>query len=281
MRCASAAVVWLLLLLFFVSAECDRRFGGFTQDLRAFYGSGMCLLGVNNSLIRATCGSRPFWDLAAFPQAAAFEAAYPQIRAEAEAVLRLAHVPEFRDLDGMYERISTSRPGLSWRTFVFRFYGDYVEDNCALCPVTAALVRSCPQMYAAMFSILDPGFYIPPHRGVCCAALRYHLGVVIPEGGDCYIEVLGERHSWRNGESVLFDDTHVHHVVNATEGRRVVLFCDVLRPFETAAMARLQRGIAESAPVRSYFRKYNAAVERAVAMGPSEGRASRCDPRGA
>ena len=40
----------------------------------------------------------------------------------------------------------------------------------------------------------------------------------------------GEQAHWREGESLVFDDTYEHHVWNDTEGTRVVLFLDVMRP---------------------------------------------------
>ena len=52
--------------------------------------------------------------------------------------------------------------------------------------------------------------------------------MIIPEG-ECYILVNGERYDWKEREDVLFDDTYKHEVWNKTDGRRVVLFLDVLR----------------------------------------------------
>ena len=40
----------------------------------------------------------------------------------------------------------------------------------------------------------------------------------------------GEPYSWRDGESVVFDETYVHEAYNKTQQNRIILFCDVERP---------------------------------------------------
>jgi aspartyl/asparaginyl beta-hydroxylase (cupin superfamily) len=37
-------------------------------------------------------------------------------------------------------------------------------------------------------------------------------------------------HTWREGESLLFDDSWNHEVVNESDGIRVILIVDILRP---------------------------------------------------
>jgi beta-hydroxylase len=46
----------------------------------------------------------------------------------------------------------------------------------------------------------------------------------------CRICVNGEVAYWEEGKSLIFDDTFPHEVWNDTNGYRVVLFLDVLRP---------------------------------------------------
>ena len=83
----------------------------------------------------------------------------------------------------------------------------------------------------AWFSILAPGKHIPPHRGLYAGVLRYHLGLVIPEPKQqCRIRVEDQVHHWDEGRGMLFDDTYDHEVWNDTDGVRVILFMDVLRP---------------------------------------------------
>jgi beta-hydroxylase len=85
-------------------------------------------------------------------------------------------------------------------------------------------------MQTAMFSILSPRKHIPPHNGPYKGVLRYHLGLLVPEPEDQLgISVGGQVAQWREGESLVFDDTFEHFVWNNTDGTRVVLFLDVVR----------------------------------------------------
>jgi beta-hydroxylase len=53
---------------------------------------------------------------------------------------------------------------------------------------------------------------------------------VVPGGGRCGIRVGQEFRSWREGGSLVFDDTLEHEAWNDTQGTRVVLFVDFVRP---------------------------------------------------
>lgn len=51
----------------------------------------------------------------------------------------------------------------------------------------------------------------------------------------CRIRVGDEIRHWTAGGSIVFDDTYDHEVWNDTEGQRVVLFLDIVRPLTGAA----------------------------------------------
>ncbi len=86
-------------------------------------------------------------------------------------------------------------------------------------------------MKTAFFSILAPHKHIPDHRGPYKGLLRYHLGVIVPEPKEkCRIRVDDDFAYWEEGKSLIFDDTYRHEVWNDTEGERVILFLDVVRP---------------------------------------------------
>jgi beta-hydroxylase len=93
-----------------------------------------------------------------------------------------------------------------------------------------ALLRGIPSVKAAMFAELPPGAKLNPHRDPYAGSLRYHLGLSTPNDDRCFIEVDGQRHSWRDGESVIFDETYIHWAINDSETNRVILFCDIERP---------------------------------------------------
>ena len=120
-----------------------------------------------------------------------------------------------------------------WRTFVFHAYGHRAARNCELCPLTVALCEAIPGMKTAFFSIISPGKTIPPHRGPYNGLLRCHLGLIVPPdtpSAQCRMRVGEHVFGWTEGRTVVFDDTFEHEVWNPTDGLRVVLFLDVLRP---------------------------------------------------
>lgn len=93
------------------------------------------------------------------------------------------------------------------------------------------ILKKIPQTNTAMFSILSPGKYIPPHRGPYKGVLRYHLGLMVPEPqGICRIRVGNDIRSWKEGKSLIFDDSHEHEVWNDSDSYRVVLFVNFARP---------------------------------------------------
>lgn len=174
---------------------------------------------------------KPFLDPAQFPWISSLEAAYPAMRAELDEVLRFREeLPNFQD-------ISTDQATLSkdddWKTFFFYGYGFRSDANCAQCPSTAAALASIPGMKTGFFSILGPGKKLPRHRGPYKGVLRYHLGLRVPEPADASgIVVGGELAHWREGASLVFDDTYPHEAWNGTESDRVVLFVDFVRPLK-------------------------------------------------
>jgi ornithine lipid ester-linked acyl 2-hydroxylase len=151
---------------------------------------------------------------------------------------------------------------IAWKSFMFKS-GKFIDENCALAPRTAALLRRLPDVYTAFFSVLEPHQHIKPHWGYWKGFVRYHLGVVIPANNQdksCWIRInpqaqdrarreeieQGETYYWKNGVSVLFDDTFLHEAANESDEVRVVLFLDVARkmPWYLSLLNRLFLEIA-------------------------------------
>ena len=82
----------------------------------------------------------------------------------------------------------------------------------------------------AFFSILDGGKSIPAHCGPYRGYIRYHLGLVVPPEDPPAIRVKDQHYTWKEGESVLFDDSWEHEVMNKSASDRVVLIVDIRRP---------------------------------------------------
>ena len=97
-----------------------------------------------------------------------------------------------------------------WNVFMLYCYGAKPEQNRRLCPRTAAVLDQIPNLSQAFFSILDPGKSIPAHSGPTRSYIRYHLGLRVPENNPPRIRVKDTFYTWKEGESILFDDSWNH-----------------------------------------------------------------------
>ncbi|WP_341252856.1 aspartyl/asparaginyl beta-hydroxylase domain-containing protein [Euzebya pacifica] len=174
-------------------------------------------------------GTEPFLDRDQFDWTHLLESHYPAIREEAEQVLRVRDaLPNFQDIAPDDILLSDDD---RWKTYWFVGYDLWDDANCIRSPRTAAVLRAIPGMTTAFFSILAPGKDLPPHVGPYRGVLRHHLALIVPEPAEqAGIEVGGEVRHWEEGRSLTFDDTYVHRAWNDTDGVRVVLFCDIVRP---------------------------------------------------
>ena len=171
----------------------------------------------------------PLLDVVLFDWIPPLETDWRKIRQELETVLeKPEELPNFQDISR--DQVNITRDD-RWKTYFLYGYGYRIDRHCEQCPETTRLVQSIPGMFTAFFSVLAPGKHIPLHRGPYKGLLRCHLGLLVPEPNeDCWIEVGGERTHWQEGRCLVFDDTYKHQVQNNTDGTRVVLFLDVLRP---------------------------------------------------
>jgi beta-hydroxylase len=170
-----------------------------------------------------------FFDSDRFEWAQHLEANWQTIRLELEEVLKHREdLPNFHDISPDQYNITNDD---NWKTFFFYAYGIKIDQNCQRCPETTRIVESIPGMKTAFFSILMPHKKIPPHCGPYKGVVRYHLGLIVPQPEEkCRIRVDNEIRHWSEGKSLIFDDSFEHEVWNDTDGIRVVLFMDVIRP---------------------------------------------------
>jgi aspartyl/asparaginyl beta-hydroxylase (cupin superfamily) len=173
----------------------------------------------------------PVLNTADFPWIRGLEGAWVEIRQELDQVLENPdQIPTFHQISPDQARISK---GNDWKTFGFLLFGHRIEENCRRCPHTAAVLDGLPGLQDAFFSILAPGYRVPPHRGPTRAILRCHLGLRVPrKREDCWIRIDDEICRWTEGECLVFDDTFEHEVHNDTEETRAVLFLDFDRPMD-------------------------------------------------
>ena len=166
------------------------------------------------------------------PALVTFDRHYEEIRRELVAILADREgIPRYHDLDPLQTEISsTVNPDKRWQIFMLNCMGMRIDKNCARCPVTAGLVDALPDLFQAFFSILEGGKSIPPHAGIYRGYLRYHLALVVPKQKPPRMRVKDRFHEWREGSSIVFDDSWEHQVYNEADEIRVVLIVDVLRP---------------------------------------------------
>jgi beta-hydroxylase len=130
--------------------------------------------------------------------------------------------------------ISTDR---DWKTFLICAYGLKSEQAIRACPQTWRILQSIPGLKTAMFSILEPGKHLPPHRGPYNGVLRLHLGLVVPGAapGTVALRVADTICEWVEGRALIFDDAYEHEAWNRSESLRVVLFVDFVKPLRFPA----------------------------------------------
>jgi beta-hydroxylase len=178
-----------------------------------------------NSLI----GNSAFFETEKFDWIPELENNWQLIRQELENVIKHKdELPNFQDIS--QDQYSITKDNL-WKTYLLYAYGLKAAKNCARCPETTKAIEKIPGMKTAFFSILLPHKHIPEHTGPYKGVIRYHLGLIVPEpASKCRIRVGEEIRFWQEGKSLVFDDRYPHEVWNETEGMRVVLFVDIVRP---------------------------------------------------
>jgi aspartate beta-hydroxylase/beta-hydroxylase len=216
---------------------------------------------VNRYLLRyAGWDRRPvFFDIdATCPPLRELERAYPQIRAELDALMeeRVA-MPRYHDVNRPATEISSTTPG-NWNVYMLELLGRRPERNRARCPETCAALHRVPGVLQAFFSVLEAGKSVPLHDGPYIGYLRYHLALRVPKEDPPMIRVAGQPYVWKEGEAVMFDDSWPHEVINHSREPRVVLIVDVPRPLPTVPKlvnSALLWGIAGPAYASKVVRK--------------------------
>ena len=173
------------------------------------------------------------------PWADAIEAAYPDIRAEYEAALAAA--PAFAPyvFEEMHGREWDALRGNPDWAALYLHYNAAPTDNVGAFPKTLAALSAAPLVgrkgvpLETFFSRLKPKTSIPPHFGLTNTRMTVHLPIIVPDGvgdGRPWLGVGDERHFWREGEIVAFDDSFVHQAANPTDQDRTVLIFETHHP---------------------------------------------------
>ena len=135
------------------------------------------------------------------------------------------------------------------------------------CPQTSALLKRLPGAcldYAwgdAIFSAQAPGSHLTAHCSVDNLRVRCHLGLVVSPG--CSIRVGHLMRTWREGQTLFFEDSFEHNIrlnrqVRQVRGQatRIVLIVDFWHPDLTELeIEALNAGFRQS-KIRELFTGY-------------------------
>ncbi|MDN3922926.1 aspartyl/asparaginyl beta-hydroxylase domain-containing protein [Roseateles violae] len=187
--------------------------------------------------------NRPYLPADPFPELKLLDEHWREIRDEA---CRLAAAGEIKASDKFDDAGFNSFFKTGWTRFYLKWYEQVHPSAKALCPLTTGLLQRIPSVKAAMFAALPPGARLVRHRDPFAGSLRYHLGLLTPNSDACYISVDGQDYSWRDGQSVIFDETYLHHAENRSDRMRIILFCDIERPLNNPLARAFNRFISRT-----------------------------------
>jgi aspartyl/asparaginyl beta-hydroxylase (cupin superfamily) len=166
-----------------------------------------------------------------FPELDVIEQNFDIVKAEYENVNTHFDIPAYHQVDQRVSTISNSvEQNLKWKVFLLFYAGETPDLAKELCPRTCDLLKEIPNIYKVFFSVLEPGKSIPSHHGPYRGYLRYHLGLKVPNESPPHIRIMDQVYEWKERDSILFDDTWEHEVINNSKQERAVLIIDILRP---------------------------------------------------
>jgi len=119
----------------------------------------------------------------------------------------------------------------AWKKVPLWSNGHAHRQNLDRCPATAAVLEQLPLCRAlgmSYFSQILPGSVVRPHFGPTNARLRYHLGLVVPQGPR--LEIADGSYQWSEGRTLVFSDAFVHAVRHEGKSARSVLIVDTYHP---------------------------------------------------
>jgi len=261
-------IIILILIIFFMMIDEDRIFNDKSEicacGLYDYYIKKfpMLFLGLYNTIIRIF---HPYhihhFDTKTFKSTQILEDNYKIIQKEALEIYNKNNTLNMKDIGNTFFDRIDDIPN-QWKVYVIKWYGKIHENALINCPETCKIISELGDVHIAMFSILEPGKIIFPHKGPSTGCLRYHLGLKIPQDKEnCYIKVNGENFSWSEGKGLIFDDTYVHSVYNNTNEIRIILFVDIERPL-IFPFNYINKGLISYSPFVNFVNNVNDIVEK-------------------
>jgi len=259
----------LLLVLIGVLFERDRKFGNTAYNSYYYYITlwPFPIIGFYNTIVRSLNPDHTHvFDVNTFPSntPSVLQTGWRDIQMEAiDLYEKKEKLRNMNDIGTMSNFVDIDAEEGQWKVFVLKWYGKTLENAKRQCPKTVEMIEQCTDLHIAMISILEPGKYIPPHKGPFTGCLRYHLGLKIPNDREnCYIEVNNEKFTWGEGEGLIFDDTYTHSVYNNTDEPRIILFVDIERPLKQALLKNVNKFLCSNASLAKFNKGVNDVSEK-------------------
>ena len=135
-----------------------------------------------------------------FPELKIIEDNWETIRDEALALYTGGQITAKEDLPA-----SSFYKDNRWTSFYLKLYDNRIPSAWELAPKTMAILDQVPSLNLALFAVLMPGKRLNKHH---------------------------DPFAWKDGDSILFDETYQHSAYNDTDTPRIILMTDVDRPLK-------------------------------------------------
>ncbi len=171
----------------------------------------------------------------------------------------IAEKKRLNDIKNFYKVKRNINEDDKWKAEPLILFNYLFKENAENCPQTFKIISNIPGCSAAMFSVLESGKYIPPHKGIYRGIYRCLFTLKLAPNADCWIRVNDVVTYFEAGKLILFDETAEHEVKNASSGSRVALYLDIYRklPFPLNILNKFIYFIIRKSPfVQSILKEY-------------------------
>lgn len=215
----------------------DAMGGRFRQSIEILTGRAQTYYQQPSAFFYPGLPQIQFYERTDFPWLPALEAETPVLRAELEAILAGGGDGFAPYIEAQPNRPRSTNPlygDPSWSAFYLWRSGTPVAENAVRAPRAMAALAQVPMPHIAsrspmaLYSSLRPGAHIVPHNGLLNTRLICHLPLIAPPG--CSFRVGNETRTWREGETIVFDDSIEHEARNDGTAIRIVLLFEIWRP---------------------------------------------------
>lgn len=173
-------------------------------------------------------------DRSYFPELQIIEDNWEVIRDEALALYQGGKITAKEDLPA-----SSFYKDNRWTSFYLKIYDNRVPSAYDLAPKTMALLNQVPSMNIALFAVLMPGKRLNKHHDPFAYTLRYSIGLSTPNSDGSGLIINDYDYKWRDGDSIVFDETYLHSAYNDTDVPRIILMTDIDRPMKIKLVQKL------------------------------------------